>query len=118
MQDYFKSRHIEIKATDLADLAAKEPADGKTQVAQLLAIRWLGEHGAEVKKASKVRETLEEIALGKKGKDAQGFARDYARAPWRNLTASLRQRPEPCRTTACTSRPCNGFRKTPPWWRA
>ncbi|MBV9123252.1 MAG: hypothetical protein JO112_07845 [Planctomycetes bacterium] len=78
-EDYFKARQVEVKAPDLITLAAKAPADAKTQVAQLLAIRWLGEHPEEAKKEAKVHDTLAQIAQGKIAQDAEGFAQDYAR---------------------------------------
>src|SRR5262245_31213657 len=76
--DYFKSRAIEVKVDKLLDVAGKDPTDGKTQVAQLLAIRWLGEHPDEAKKDRNTRALLEQIAGGKKAQDPQGFAREYA----------------------------------------
>jgi hypothetical protein len=76
---YFKSRGIELKLEKMLELAGKTPADGKEQVQQLLAIRWLGEHPEAVKKTGNARETLRAIADGKQGKDPQGFAADYAR---------------------------------------
>ncbi len=56
-------------------LAGKYPTDAKTQIAQLLAIDWLGEHATEGKAA---RGTLESIAGGKKAQDATGFAKSHA----------------------------------------
>src|SRR5262249_13822868 len=53
--------------------------DGKTQAQQLLAIRWLGEHPDQVKKADGARAVLEQIADGKKAQDGTGFAKLYAR---------------------------------------
>lgn len=76
--DYFRSRQIAVKVADLVPLAEKEPKDGKAQIAQLLALRWLGEHPDQVKKDAKAREALEQIAAGKKGQDPVGFAREYA----------------------------------------
>jgi hypothetical protein len=76
---YFKSRAIDVKPERMLELAGKAPADGKEQVQQLLAIRWLGEHPDTVKKTGNARETLRAIAEGKQGKDPQGFAADYAR---------------------------------------
>jgi hypothetical protein len=77
-QDYFKSREIEVSVDKMVELAGKGAEKDKTPVAQLLAIRWLGEHPAEAKKNKKVREILQQVADGKKGKDALGFAQDYA----------------------------------------
>jgi hypothetical protein len=76
---YFQSRNIEVKADKMLELAGKAPTGGKEAVAQLLAIRWLGEHPNAVKASKNAREVLRQIAAGKKGKDAQGFAGDYAR---------------------------------------
>jgi hypothetical protein len=76
---YFKSRSIEVRADKMLDLAAKTPEGNKEAIAQLLAIRWLGENPAVLKKTENGREVLQQIAEGKKGKDAQGFAADYAR---------------------------------------
>src|SRR5215472_8383497 len=78
-EDYFKARNITIKPEQMVSLALKEPADGKTQVQQLLAIRWLGENPAAAKKAEGARAALEQLAAGKKAQDPQGFARLYAR---------------------------------------
>jgi hypothetical protein len=77
-KDYFQARDIEVKVDKMVELAGKTPADAQASVSQLLAIRWLGDHPAEVKKAKGARETLQQIAAGKKGKDSTGFARDYA----------------------------------------
>jgi hypothetical protein len=76
---YFKSRAIDVKPEGMLELAGNAPADGKGQIQQLLAIRWLGEHPDTVKKTGNARETLRAIADGKQGKDPQGFAADYAR---------------------------------------
>jgi hypothetical protein len=76
---YFKSRGIEVKPEKMLELAGKSPAGGKEAVGQLLAIRWLGEHADVVKKTGNARETIQAIANGQRGKDSQGFARDYAR---------------------------------------
>jgi hypothetical protein len=77
--DYFKARSIEVSADKMAELAGKGPSEGQTSVAQLLAIRWLGEHPAEAKQVRGAREGLQKIAEGDRAKDPQGFARDYAR---------------------------------------
>lgn len=74
---YFQSRKIEVNADHLERLADTPPTDGKSSLQQLLAIRWLGEHPAEAKKAKHVRAVLEELASGKRG-DSQGFAKAYA----------------------------------------
>jgi hypothetical protein len=77
-EDYFKSRQIDMKIEKMIELANTPPTTAKASIAQLLAVRWLGEHPAEAKKDKNVRELLVQIALGKKNVDAQGFARDYA----------------------------------------
>jgi hypothetical protein len=78
-RDYFQLHNIDVNVDKMAALAAKAPTDAQESVAQLLAIRWLGEHAAEVKKTKGVRDTLQKIAEGKTGKDALGFAKDHAR---------------------------------------
>jgi hypothetical protein len=75
---YFKSRSIEVRADKLLALAEKTPEGNKEAIVQLLAIRWLGEHPAMVKKTENGRDLLRQIADGKKGKDPYGFAADYA----------------------------------------
>jgi hypothetical protein len=74
-QAYFKHHQITVSGESMEKLAGKEPNDAKTQIAQLLAIDWLGEHAAEGKAA---RATLESIAEGKKAQDASGFAKSHA----------------------------------------
>jgi hypothetical protein len=76
--DYFQTRAVEVKVENMLELAAKDPADGATQMAQLLALRWLAQHPAEARKADKARETLAAVADGKKAQDPQGFAKEYA----------------------------------------
>jgi hypothetical protein len=79
---YFKSRHIEISVDKMAELAARDPMDGKTQLAQLLALRTLGTDAVNVKKSQNfaaILKTVEEIADGKKAQDPHGFAAEYAR---------------------------------------
>ncbi len=78
-EDYFKARKIDVEADKMVELAGKDPKDGKTQVQQLLAIRWLGDNPAQTKKADGARALLEQIAAGKKGQDPHGFARGHAR---------------------------------------
>jgi hypothetical protein len=72
--DYFRARHITASADRVEALARTEPADGPRAVAQLLAIRWLGDHRIEP-----ARETLMRIVGGQLAQDKYGFARDYAR---------------------------------------
>jgi hypothetical protein len=87
---YFQSRGIETTAARLEEIARTRPDDGKTQAAQLLAIRWLGEH-----RVAGARETLLAIAGGRLAQDRHGFARDYAR---RALAALDGRCPERART--------------------
>src|SRR5258708_4862548 len=77
-EDYFKAHEITVEAGALANLASQDPADGKAQIAQLLAIRWLGEHADLVRKNEGIRAGLEAIAKGKKAQDSLGFAKHYA----------------------------------------
>src|SRR5262249_26973970 len=81
----FQSRQIDITAAHLEELAGKLPEDAKAEVAQLLAIRWLGEHRVEA-----ARGTLQRIAQGQIAQDKHRFAQDYAR---RALAALDGQRP-------------------------
>jgi hypothetical protein len=78
-EDYFKARKIEVSAEKMVELAGKDPADGKTQIQQLLAIRWLGDNAEQTKKADGARALLERIAEGKKAQDPLGFAKGHAR---------------------------------------
>jgi len=95
-EDYFKSRQIALEAGGLVKLAATEPADGKAQLQQLLAIRWLGENPAKVEKTKEARDILEQIAAGKKAQDRHGFAKLYAR----QALARLDRKPLPVAATA------------------
>ena len=76
---YLKAHNIEVKADALVELAGKQPEDPKDQVAQLLALRWLGEHPDQANQVKDARATVRQIADGKKAQDRLGFARDYAR---------------------------------------
>ncbi len=73
-EDYFAYRGIDVNQEQMLKLAQKEPGEPRERIAQLLAIRWLGE-----KKVQAARGPLEQVAQGKLGKDPQSFARDYAR---------------------------------------
>jgi hypothetical protein len=75
---YFKMHGIKPGVEQMTELAGKDPTEPKTQVAQLLAIRWLGSHAEEAKKSDKARALLAQIAEGKKANDPYGFARDNA----------------------------------------
>jgi hypothetical protein len=77
-EDYFKAHEITVEAGALANLASQDPADGKAQITQLLAIRWLSEHADITRKNEPARSALDAIAKGKKAQDAQGFAKFYA----------------------------------------
>jgi hypothetical protein len=79
-RDYFQTRGIEVSTDKLVELAGKNPADGAAQLAQLLALRSLGEDG-DFKKAANYqaqRQIIEDIALGKRAQDKTGFAKEYA----------------------------------------
>jgi hypothetical protein len=87
-KDYFKAHKVEVTVTKMARLAAGEPAEAGSPVAQLLALRWLGEHAAEVKKAEKfdsILQQVRQVAGGKKAQDPAGFAAEYARRAVRAL---------------------------------
>jgi hypothetical protein len=80
-QSYFQSRGIDISIDKAAALAAKDPVDGKTQIAQLVALRYLAEESAKLKGApdyAQHRRLLTAIAVGKQAQDPQGFAKEYA----------------------------------------
>jgi hypothetical protein len=84
---YFQSRNIAVTVDKMTELAVQDPIDGKTQIRQLLALRWLEEHPAEVKKSKEfqaIQKQIEEVAQGKKAQDLQGFAAEFAK---RTLTA-------------------------------
>jgi hypothetical protein len=74
---YLKAHEVELKAATLAELATREARGGKEQMIQLLAIRWLGLHPDDARKAGAV-DALRAVATGTKGQDPHGFARDYA----------------------------------------
>jgi hypothetical protein len=93
--DYFQSRMIEVKAGRLTELAGRDPADAKAQMAQLLAIRWLGEHPDQAKKAENGRAALQAIAEGHKAQDPQGFARDHARRALARIDGQPSPAPRP-----------------------
>jgi len=82
-QAYFKARGIEIDIEKAVELAAKDPDSGKAQITQLLALRYLADESAKLKGSPNIdrhRQTLTDIATGKKAQDPQGFAKDYAAA--------------------------------------
>src|SRR6266700_3030172 len=78
---YFKSRNIDINIDKAVELARKDPTDGKTQIAQLVALRYLADETAKLKASPNYqqhRQLLEQIAMGRKAQDPQGFAKEYA----------------------------------------
>jgi WD40 repeat protein len=75
---YFKSRRVAVSVATMIERASQRPADAKSSVAQLLAVRWLGEHPDQVRAEPKARALLEQLAQGKAAQDAAGFAREYA----------------------------------------
>src|SRR5207248_2310639 len=78
---YFAARQIDVPTDQMARLAGGTPKDAKTQVMQLLALRYLAEKSDKLKQADKYaeyRRLLEEVAAGKTAQDAQGFAKEYA----------------------------------------
>jgi hypothetical protein len=77
--DYFKARNIKLDAATMLELAGKDPADGKTQLQQLVALRWLRDNPDEARKMRATRNVLDAIAAGKMGQDPQRFAQTYAR---------------------------------------
>jgi hypothetical protein len=76
--DYFQLRKVEVNAQTMLELASADAKDGKAQIQQLLAIRWLGEHPDLAKKAKDARDTLRQIAEGEKAQGRLGFAQQYA----------------------------------------
>jgi hypothetical protein len=93
--DYFKAHNIEVNADALVQLVGKDPEDTKGQVAQLLALRWLGEHPAQARKVNNARSTVQQIADGKKAQDQLGFSRDYARKALALLDGKPAPKPAP-----------------------
>jgi hypothetical protein len=80
-EDYFRSRQVEVSVIKMMELAATDPASGKTQLAQLLALRYLTDHADQLKKDSNFaqhRQVLDQIAKGQKAHDPQGFSSAHA----------------------------------------
>jgi hypothetical protein len=78
---YFQSRRIAISADSMIEIASKKPEDGKTQIAQLLALRILAEQPELAKKAQNPAQfigALQRIAKGTLAKDRLGFSEEYA----------------------------------------
>jgi hypothetical protein len=95
---YFKSRGIDINIDKAVELAAKDPVNGKAQIAQLLALRYLADEAAKLKASPNLerhRQTLTDIATGKNAQDEQGFAKDYAAAALARLDGTKLTRPAP-----------------------
>ncbi len=82
--DYFKTQGIDVSTDKMVEIIGKEPTDGASQIAQLLALRILGEDGAfkQAPNYAAQRKIIEEVAAGKKGQDKLGFARDHALRAW------------------------------------
>jgi hypothetical protein len=80
---YFKSRGIDISVEKAAELAGKDPVDGKAQIGQLVALKYLADEAVKLKSSPNYeqhRQLLAAIAAGKKANDPQGFAKEYADA--------------------------------------
>jgi hypothetical protein len=80
-QHYFQSKGIELSAGRAVELARTEPKDGKSQIMQLTALRYLYDETEAMKKSPNYdahRKAIEEIAHGKEAQDALGFAKEYA----------------------------------------
>jgi hypothetical protein len=111
-QAYFKSRGIDMNIDKAVELAAKDPENGKAQITQLLALRYLAEESAKLKGSPDLerhRQTLTDIATGKKAQDPQGFAKDYAATALARLDGAkiTRQAPPPPRDDAFGWFPAN-----------
>jgi hypothetical protein len=112
--DYFKSRNIAVSIDKMVDLATTPATDGKSQAAQLLALRYLAEDAAGVKKAKNFEEILkrmEEVAEGKKANDSLGFARDYARKTAIALGSQLKPMTPPAPQDSLTKDAMSWFPK-------
>jgi hypothetical protein len=99
-EDYFQTRHITTAPSTMEKLAQSRPGDARSEVAQLLAIRWLGDHRIRA-----ARQTLQQLAHPEPAEDPHGSVRAYARralaqiegaasglkaAPWQSLRETLR----------------------------
>ena len=77
---YFRAREVPVTVAKMIELAGKQPADVKGEVAQLLAIRMLGDEPEEVQKEKEaIVKVLQPLAEGKQAGDKHGFVRTYAR---------------------------------------
>jgi hypothetical protein len=80
-QHYFEARQVKVSIDSMIDVALTEPKDGKAQIMQLTALRYLSDEADALKKSANYatnRQALEQIAQGKKAQDKLGFAREYA----------------------------------------
>jgi hypothetical protein len=78
---YFQARDVRVSIDSMIDLALTEPKDGKAQIMQLTALRYMADEADAFKKAPNYatnREAIELIAQGKKAQDKVGFAKEYA----------------------------------------
>jgi hypothetical protein len=103
-EDYFRHREIAVDGDKLIRLAGTDPTgpeDGKGRLAQLLAIRTLGE-----RKEAKARKLLEDLAGGS-AKAANPFAADWAAA----ALAEMDGKPRPAEAV-----PKDSARKTALEW--
>lgn len=109
---YFQSRQIEVSIDKMVELAARDPKDPRTQVQQLVALRYLAEEVEMLKKSPNFashRTVLEQVAQGKKASDPAGFAQEFAtRVLVRLGVAKLENRqPATLRKEALTWFPAN-----------
>src|SRR5262249_39745776 len=78
-EEYLRAREVPTSIDSLKAVAGKAPTDGKSQVAQLLAIRLLGELKlGNVDEKQRIIASLAEIAPGTKAQDSAGLAKPYA----------------------------------------
>jgi hypothetical protein len=110
-EDYFKAHEVAIEPGALANLMMQDPKDGKAQISQLLAIRWLSEHADAVRANEKIRTDLDAIAQGKKAQDAAGFAKEYAQRALAKLDGKPEPAPKPAPQESLRS---EAFRWFPP----
>jgi hypothetical protein len=71
---YFNAHGVPVSMQTMEELAGTEPKNAADQVAQLLAIRWLGEQDAQP-----ARIMLQKIANGELAQGELGFAKEHAR---------------------------------------
>src|SRR5260370_41902807 len=99
VQAYFQSRNVPVNAPEMTAHAARDPKDGKTQIEQLLALRWLADHPEMTKSVGEARGLLAEIAEGKRAQAAQGFAKQYAPPALPRLDGKAPPAPQPIPAT-------------------